>query len=211
MDDSLTVTTSAQARLLLSLRVGRVIGALLHVPDGQAPAGQSAAEVARAVDEPLSRVHRTLGHLLDAGLIVVSGTRRRAGRAVKLYAARAGEYLVPFHLSDAATLHEMMAALHQPFLEAYIHQEARLMVQQGRDTLRLRLDGHQLSYRIVEPNGQASQPDFYSFFAALNLTPAQAEAMQAELRQLEEKYGQSNPDGQPYLLGLLLSPGELES
>ena len=206
MDATFTATTPAQARLLLSLRGGLVLGALL-----QAPGGQSAAEVAREVNKPLTQVHRTLGQLLDAGLIVVFGTRPRAGRPVKLYTARAKEYQIPFRLSDAATMRELMAAQYRPFFEAFLSHQGRLMVEQGRDTMRLRIDGDQLSYQLVKQNGQTHKQDFYGLFSALNLTPAQAETLQAELRQFGEKYGQGGIDGQPYLLGLLLSPGELES
>ena len=206
MDDRFRATTPAQAKLLLSLRGGLVLGSLL-----KSPGGQSAAEVAREVGKPLSQVHRTLGQLLDAELIAVIGTRPRAGRPCKLYAALASAYEVPFHLSDAATLRELNAAHYKPFFEAFLTRQSQLMQAQGRDTMRLRMDGDQLSYQLVKQNGQRHKQDFYGLFSALNLTPAQAETLQAELRQLGEKYSQGNPDGQPYLLGLLFSPGELES
>ena len=77
--------------------------------------------------------------------------------------------------------------------------------------MRLRMDGDQLSYSVVKPDGQPVKPEFYGFFGTLYPTSEQAETLQTELRQLSEKYTQLSPDGQPYLLGLLLSPGELES
>lgn len=207
MEQTFTATTPAQARLLLSLRAGRVLGALLH-----SSGRQSAAEIARAVEQPLSRVHHTLGQLLGADLIVLTGTRPRAGRPVKLYTARAEEYEVPFALSDAATMREMMAAQYRPFFEAFLKHQARMIQAQGRDIMRLRQKDGQLSYNLLKPEGQQFTPDFYGFFAALMLTAEQAETLQAELRRLGETAHRAEPpDGQPYLLGLLLSPGELES
>ena len=200
-----TATTPAQARLLLSLRAGWVLGALL----GAGPLG--AAEIARAVQQPLSRVHRTLRQLLSADLIVLAGVRPRAGRPVKLYAALAAAYEVPFRLSDAATLRELMATQYRPFFEAFLSHQAWRRAEQGRDTTRLNMDGQQLKYQIVRASHPPTPPDFYGLFAALNLTAAQAASLQVELRQLGEKYSQDGQDGQPHLLGLLLSPGELES
>lgn len=205
MEDTLTATTPAQARLLLSLRAGRVLGALLEAGP------QSAAEVARAAEQPLSQAHRTLGQLLGADLIVLAGTRPRAGRPCKLYAARAETYQVPFALTDAATIREMMAAQYRPFFEAFLEHQARMIQAQGRDTIRLQQKGGQLNYSLLKPEGQQFTPDFYGFFAALVLTAEQAQTLQAELRRLGETAHRAGPpEGQPYLLGLLFSPGELE-
>lgn len=205
MEQTFTATTPAQARLLLSLRAGRVLGALLEAGP------QSAAEIARAAEQPLSRVHRTLGQLLSADLIVLTGMRSRAGRPCKLYAPRAAEYEVPFALSDAATMREMMTAQYQPFFEAFLEHQARMMEAQGRDTMRLQHKDGQLSYSLLKPDRQGLTPSgFYGLFGTLNLTPEVAEILQADLRALGEKYSKHYPDGQPYLLGLLFSPGELE-
>ena len=206
MEKIFTATTPTQARLLLSLHAGRVLGALLEAGP------QSAAEVARAAGQPLSRTHRTLGHLLSAELIMLAGMRPRAGRPCKLYAPRAEEYDVPFALSDSATLREMMAAQYQPFFEAFLKHQARIMQAQGRDTMRLRQKDSELNYSLLKSEGHHFASDFYGFFSALSLTSAEAETLQAELRHLGESAHRTGPPhAQPYLLGLLLSPGDLEN
>ena len=209
MPDCLTVSTAQQARLLLSLRSGQVLGALIGQPEGTP--GPSAAEVSERVSAPLKAVHRTLGQLLSAGLIEVSGLRPRAGRSCKLYAARAHCYQVPLALSDAAGLRELLDAKYQPFLDAFGRYQERRLLDQGLDTVRLSLIGNQLLYSLVGPQGTALESGTYGYFAATTLSPARASELQAELRALGEKYRQSDPDGQPYLLGMLFSPGELET
>ncbi|WP_293910771.1 hypothetical protein [Deinococcus sp.] len=209
MQECLTVTTAQQARLLLSLRNAQILGALIGQPEGAA--GLSAAEVTLEVPTPLKAVHRTLGQLLSAGLIEQTGLRPRAGRSCKLYTARARSYQVPLALSDAAGLRELLDAAYRPFLDAFgRHQEGRLL-DQGLDTVRLSLIGSQLLYSLVGPQGTALESGTYGHFSATILSPAHAGELQAELRSLGEKYRQSDPDGQPYLLGMLFSPGELES
>ncbi len=202
MEECFTAHTPAQARLLLSMRTAAVLGAL----QGEA---RSAAEVARAVEEPLSGVHRTLGQLVEANLARMVGLRARHGRPCKLYMARAAEYEVPFALTDAATVQELMAAQYRPFFEGFVRHQARLLNEQGRDTLRLELPGGQPSYSVRGSSGQGLS-QAYGLFAALRLTRAQAAALQAELRALGEQYSRSSDHGPPYLLGLLLVPGELE-
>ncbi|AWN23503.1 hypothetical protein DKM44_09925 [Deinococcus irradiatisoli] len=202
MDELLTAATPVQARLLLSLRTAGVLGAL----QGEA---RSAAEVAQALGEPLARVHRTLGQLVEAELAQVVGVRPRQGRSCKLYAARAAEYRVPFALTDAATVQELMAAQYRPFFEGFLQHQAQLLGQQGRDTLKLELTGGHPSYSVVRPDGHSPRSDVYGLFAALQLTPAQVGTLQAELRALGEKYSVPGGSGAPYLVGLLLSPGTL--
>lgn len=206
MEKVFRATTAAQAKLLLFVKAGAVLGALLGVEEGR-----TAAEIARDVEQPLSGVHRILGQLLAAELISVIGTRPRAGRACKLYAARAITYEVPFALSDATTLQEMMALQYRPFFEAFLHHQARLLSQQGRDVLRLGMRDGQLGYSYVEPDVDQVKSEFYGLFAAMSLAAEQAETLQAELRQLGEKYSRHDSQGKPYLLGLLFSPGTLES
>ncbi|AZI42359.1 hypothetical protein EHF33_06000 [Deinococcus psychrotolerans] len=206
MEKVFRATTSAQARLLLSLRAASVLGALLGESEGQ-----TAAEIACKIEQPLSGVHRILGQLLAAELITVMGTRPRAGRPCKLYAARAAGYEVPFALSDAATLHEMMGAHYRPFFEAFLHHQARLLTQQRRDMLRLGMRDGQLNYSFVEPDFDRFRSEIYGLFAAMSLSAEQADTLQAELRSLGEKYSRHDAQGKPYLLGLLFSPGTLES
>jgi hypothetical protein len=214
----LTVTTAEQARLLLSLRTGQVLGALIGQPQGQPGTGQpgkgqpgiSAAEVTENVSAPLGAVHRRLGQLLKHELIVQTGLRPRAGRSCKLYGARARAYQVPLALTDAAGLRELLDYTYRPFLSAFGRHQERALLGQGRDTVRLELHGSLLLYSLIGPDFPARESGTFGHFSATQLSPARAAELEADLKALADKYRQGDPDGAPYLLGLLFSPGGLE-
>ena len=117
--------------MLLDHLYGKVLGAVMV---GQA----SASEVAARAELPLGRAHHRLPRLLEAGLIWVAGEQKRGGRAVKVYRA-AVSYTVPFELTEAATVEELMAQMYRPFMAALIRHQAATLNDQRRDT-RLRLD-----------------------------------------------------------------------
>lgn len=186
----------------------------------------SASEVARQTGVPLKRVHHRLTRLLGAGLIEVSAEQKRGGRAIRLYRALADEYTVPFELTDAATLEELMARMYRPFVEALVRGQATViqatmiqatmiqatMIQQERSELRLRLDAaHQLMYNLGPRPDELWQA--YGTAGTALLLPPDAQYLHGELRRLRawatERHSTSD-DARSYLLGLMFTPGELE-
>ena len=101
MNGVFTARTPEQARLLQEMAYVSTLGRLLK---GEA----SASEVAKDTSQSLQRAHHRLTRLLQEGLIEVRAERPRGGRAIKIYGAVAKEYRVPFSLTDAAIVGELI-------------------------------------------------------------------------------------------------------
>ncbi|WP_407538750.1 winged helix-turn-helix domain-containing protein [Deinococcus radiomollis] len=203
MPEPFTVQTAVQARLLLDHTYGRVLGAVMA---GEA----SASEVAARAELPLGRAHHRLTRLLEAGLIWVGGEQKRGGRAVKLYRA-AASYTVPFELTEAATVEELMAQLYRPYLAALIHHQAVTLNEQRRDT-RLRLDAQaQLQYDFGPSQLPEELRTVFGTMGAVHLGSEDAQHLRRELTRLRAWVSSRHDEqGESYLLGLMITPGGLE-
>ena len=203
MPEPFTVQTAAQARLLLNHTYGRVLGAVMA---GDA----SASGVAARAELPLGRAHHRLTRLLDAGLIWVGAEQKRGGRAVKLYRA-AASYTVPFELSEASTVEELMAQMFRPFMAALIRHQAATLNDERRD-IRLRLDTKaQLQYDFGAPRLPEELWTAYGTVGTVYLVPEDALSLRRELTRLRAWASERHTDdAQSYLLGLMFTPGGLE-
>ncbi|WP_102128047.1 hypothetical protein [Deinococcus planocerae] len=201
--------TPEQARVLLDLAYAPTLNVLMTRE-------ASAGEVARETKSPVKRAHHLLTRLLGAGLIEVTGERKRGGRPVKLYRA-ARSYEVPFALTDAATLEELVAALHRPFLEAYFRARARPLDGEPQDSVFIGLnedEGLVLSLR----RGAREDPGRLDF-GSLSAIRLPHDAMRELRRRMQELQGwvsqqargaQDGPQTAACLVGLLFTPGEIE-
>lgn len=199
--DEFVASTPLQARLLLDVGNAPLLALLMA---GERSAGGLARELSRDV----RWVHYRLGRLCEAGLIQVAREEKRAGRAVKHYAALGQKYRVPFSLTDAATLRELIASLYAPFLNGVLDGMASVLADRDAHTLTLTLDGEgrfQLGFD-APPSGTS-----LGMWSALGLTPARAAELRARLMALYEEFGAS-PDeegARTHLVGLILTPGDL--
>jgi len=203
MPESFTVQTALQARLLLDHTYGRVLGAVMV---GET----SASEVAARAELPLGRAHHRLTRLLEAGLIWIGGEQKRSGRAVKLYRA-AASYTVPFELTEAATVEELMVHLYRPYLTALIRYQATALTVERRDTqVRLNAQAH-LQYDFGPSSLPEQMRTSFGTAGTVRLTPDDAQHLRGELTRLGSWASERHDEqGASYLLGLMITPGEPE-
>lgn len=200
-----TAQTPEQARLLLDLSYFKVLGRVMHAPS-------SAGEVAQAAGLSVKQAHHRLTRLLGAGLAEVCEERARGGRAVKIYRAVADEYRVPFALTSAATLGEVLQTLQGPFLAEQNAAIAQALTRFSSGDVELRLnerDGLQASLGEL-PHRDGESTTVYSTFAEGHCTPEVVAELERRVKELAEWF-QANARGrgegrQAYQLGLLLTP-----
>jgi hypothetical protein len=200
----LTAHTPAQARLLLNLSCATVLGVVM----AQAA---SASTVAAEAGVTLKQAHHRLTRLLEAGLIHVCAEQKRGGRAVKLYRAVARSFGVPFTLTEAADVEELLGTMHRPFMAAIVRHQARAVHQDRRD-VRLRLDGAgQLMYDLGDRPALQDEIRPYGTTGTASLRPEDASYLLSECLRLSRwAADHHDPEGASYLLGLMFTPGQME-
>lgn len=226
MSSPLTVTDPAAVRLLMRGRTRQVLGAFL--------AGESSVSAAaRRTGIDLRVVHRAVVALHGAGLVQIVREEKRAGRAIKIYAAVASAFFVPFSATDAATLDELSGGSSGHYAELFGQASAREFERLNHDQaggrewgvrLYLAPEGHwqsDTSYAGAElidaavryqgPVGLMLHAD-----ASLTLTEEEAGAVQRELilmlmrlRPVSLAHRKAKT-GKPYLLRLGLVPITVE-
>ncbi len=188
---------------------------------------------ARRTGADLRIVHREVLALCGAGLLQIVREDRRAGRAIKVYAAVASTFFVPFSATDAVTLDELSGSYAGHYAELFRQASAREFERlhrkqsAGREwgvRLYLAPEGHwqtDTSYEGAElidaavryqgPVGLMLDAD-----ASFTLTEEEARAVQRELilmlmrlRPLSLEHRQAGT-GKPYLLRLGLVPVTVE-
>jgi len=100
---------------------------------------RSLSELASITGWELKRLHYHVATLAKLGLVVVSGRRARAGRAVKLYRAVAEAFFIPVDLGDgspgaamAKELRDALARIADPAREGvlyYLSKEGKFRMQ----------------------------------------------------------------------------------
>lgn len=216
------MTDPAAVRLLMRGRTRQVLGAFL--------AGESSVSgAARRTGIDLRIVHRTVLALHSAGLLQIVREKRRAGRAIKIYAAVAPSFFVPFSATDAATLDELSGSYAGHYAELFGQASAReferLNHEQaaGREwgvRLYLALEGHwqtDTSYEgaeLIDAAVRYQGPVGLMLDADVSVTLSEEEAkvvqrelilMLMRLRPLSLEHRREGM-GKPYLLRLGLVP-----
>lgn len=120
-----TVTDPEQARLLTDPRSKEFFKPFLA---RERSATQAAAELNRPPNSVLYRI----GTFVRAGLLEVTRTEKRAGRAVKHYRSVHGTYFVPFGLTPYATLEERLQRQAVPLFAQLIRSYAAVLMADGR-------------------------------------------------------------------------------
>jgi hypothetical protein len=207
--DTYTVRTSRQARLLLDETCQEVLGPLMA-------ASLSASEVARATQRPLKAVHHRLMRLLAADLIVVVGQRPRGGRPVKVYGAAAPRYRVPFDLTDAATLDELLGSMARPFVASFTAHVAQLFMHEDGHELILEADARGRPGVALVPRSVQERPrETYGALGTFDRPHLTAETRADLERRLQDlsswitardREQRGQPGAAPCLVGLLFTP-----
>ncbi|CAM3512411.1 helix-turn-helix domain-containing protein [Deinococcus frigens] len=204
--------TAEQARLLLNPPYAPVLGALLH---GEASAG----EVATAAEITLKQAHHRLTRLLGAGLIEITGERKRGGRPVKVYRALAEVYRVPFELTEAATVTELTTGMIQPYVTASLEAIGQLFKNEidrdvlvaldARKQISISLDGSRNKYK-------SGLRGMYGTCVQIRLSQEAREEAERRMRELREWIAEQDAqrpelaDAQDCIAVLLFTLGGLE-
>lgn len=195
--------TREQVRLLLDSNYAGLLSCLLTRES-------SASEIAGHTGQNLQQTHHKLTRLLQAGLIVQSGVQPRKGRPIKFYRAIADEYRIPFELTDAATLGELIQMEYSPLLRSHY---AALSRAGGQDLRLFRCeDGMALK---VDDEVKQARGISHSVFLNYRLSDEKARELEKRLQELAGWLSKASvgpaEEGKDYLLGLLLSEGRLNS
>jgi DNA-binding transcriptional ArsR family regulator len=138
-------------------------------------------EVSEATGMDLKRVHHHVVPLRSLELLKVAGERRRRGRAVKLYRARAETFHVPHgaapELFSEGLARDLRRSLHA---DAYRSGDGMLLSVDLQGILQL---------RPVSPDEESGRgPEMW---LVLRLQPAEAEALRRDLRAVLERHAAS--------------------
>ena len=170
----------------------------------------SIAALSADLAHDLSSVHYHVGQLVRHGLVCVTRTQKRAGRAVKHYRASAASFFVPFALTDFETLLAFWQAILEPSHTAFVRKlvavaERRNSYPQSWGVL-LECDALSGLKLRSEPRPTITPTDPVSWLSEddLHLTHSQARALQLELKAVIAKYQRlSGPNGYTVRAGLV--------
>lgn len=213
-----TVTERAAVRLLSHGRSRWVLGEFLRGEN-------SVAAVARTLGLDLRRVHRDVQALLGTGLLKLVREQARSGRAIRIYAASAPAFFVPFSVTDAADLTDLDGRRRQGFDDLFdlqVRQQFSALhhaQSAGRAWgVRLYLDPDRqvqvdMAYEgaaLVSPAQQYQGPTglMLDLRTDLHLSGAEAQQVQVELIQLLGRLRRADTahrtagSGRPFLLRL---------
>lgn len=206
--DSSRALTRGQARLLLDPGHYGLLQCLLR---GEV----SASEAARDLGWPLQRAHYKLGRFVKAGLARVAREDKRAGRAVKRYVSARPEWFVPFELTPAGTLGELIAGQLEPRMrliyEALAADITRFSRQQGvtlymqDGTLTVQLAPKELAQADARPDTPT-----LAQLTRHRLSPTRARALGERWRAvLQEFPDEDDPDARTFSLAVFFIEGDV--
>jgi hypothetical protein len=170
--------------------------------------------VSKASGLPIQAFYRKTQRLIDRGVLEISQTRSRGGRAIKYYRLAAERLFIP---------HQIL-----PFEELFLQTNQHFEKQLAASVVSSWLDGitgndfgtlimsramHKLAVLIAESPervwqlGSQHQPAVFSLWHHLNLSFEDAKQLQAEMAALFGRYdGKRKAGAQHYLMRLVLAP-----
>lgn len=167
---------------------------------GCAGGERTLTELARELAEPLPKLHYHLGRLTACGLLQVSRTEPRAGRAIQYYRAVAEAFLLS--LADVAEPMGVKLAreLRQSLAEEANRRELSLLYHLD--------EAGRMRVRLVDQDGQGRNSRAFEYWKVLALTAEQRRAMGAELAEVISRYEGAPPEsgGEPFLVHAAFAP-----
>ena len=177
-----------------------------------------AAEAARELGVPVEQLAYRARALARKGLLTVSGTLPRKGRAITLYAA-ATEIRAPLDLLPYADVRDFFELVDAGLRDVFLSSLARLA---DRSRLRdwivrlYRAEDASIRLDLAPSSGiwdpgvllEERAPAVVFNWVPLALTGQQAKELQHELLQLIARY-HGSPDTPTHLLGVFLTPADL--
>jgi hypothetical protein len=177
----------------------------------------SPAQVARELNVSLSRTMYWVTRAVEAGLLIVSRTEQRAGRAVRFYRCVADAVFLPAAATEEGTLTELLRMWSDPWQQLFIESIARALHHAKLTGIRFsRTTSGRLEIKYASgPEGSADlapadMPAVWGgWYTDLWLTPRDAKAFQLELRALQKRFlanASAEPGTQRYIMRLALAP-----
>ncbi|MBB6098670.1 hypothetical protein HNR42_002105 [Deinobacterium chartae] len=204
--DTRQACSAEQAACLLDPRNFTLLEHLMRQP-------HSASELARILEQPLPQTHYRLRKLERAKVAELSSLEQRAGRAIRRYRVHP-DWMIPFALTEAATLQDLLEAQLSPRLHRITELTAQQMLQ-SRAAWALRLhytaENNGATLTFEGPGGDRSTPRTPGIgqWGSLSLRPERAAELSQKLQDLMREYdAPDDPKAIPYLQGLFLVPGE---
>ncbi|EYB69757.1 hypothetical protein DEIPH_ctg002orf0086 [Deinococcus phoenicis] len=202
--EPVVVRSAAAAQLLLDPDARRVLKPFFG-------SGATVTQAARALGLKPNTLLRQVQRLVALGLLHVSGEERRAGRAIKHYRVTGEDFFVPFHVTDALTLEDLlMRAVEEPN-RLIARSLARLC---GAQSPRLgylvtRLPSGRIAHDLSLDGAAAAAPlamerPWLRDGRTLRLTQGRAREFMRELGALLDRY--DDPAGDPHLAFVAVAP-----
>ena len=209
---SLRIEVPEAIRLLRRTRVLRFVGAFLSGP-------KLLSEVAGELEMPLNSAWRIATRLVACGVLRVHSTEKRAGRALKRYAAIAPVLFVPYEAEGDRLPDEVVRRL----VEMRVAEQVRGLIAAAERTLvgtgitswgtLIYADRH--GQLVVRPDFERGRtpallrsngPAYLNFYSDdLRLSRAQAKRLQIDLVALLKKYKACDGPG-IFTLSTVLAP-----
>lgn len=194
MHISFTARTREQAKLLLD---PTYIGYLIPFWGQDRTISQAAAEL----QLPLNSVHYRVTKLHQAGLLSITATTKRAGRPIRHYRTTADRFIIPDQLRTSDDEHRLTTEL-LPMVKSIITGLTRNAPDStGR---LLYLDEHRRlhsdSCKVTtdteydQPRTETTERVGAVQYGQVQLSPAAAQAFQAELKALVNRYTQTGTE-----------------
>jgi hypothetical protein len=207
-----TLSSPAAASLLRNPRVLRLLEAFMNDASTLRP-------VAARLNIPLPTAHRLVNRMIAAGVLAITGTVARPGRAMKVYGSSSGAFFVPRSAERRELPEEVMRRL----IETRIGEQITGMIEAAREAL-----GEQAAIRwgtviYTDRNGQlVVRPDFAEgrtpklleentpaylnfYLNDLRLSQRTAKQLQRELVELVKRHKASRSGG-AYTLSVVMAP-----
>lgn len=173
----------------------------------------SAAQASQELGVSLQAMHYQILKLLRLGLITLSRTEKRRGRAVKYYRSTHEVYFIPFEQTRYVDSEEALSTQVTRHVQALVTSVARVMDERRRvgQYLYRGQDGEVWLTGSAPGEEGGHLPDHHIVidgWGTVRLTRAQAQRYQATIRELLQSFETSGheEEAEEYLYTLMLAP-----
>jgi DNA-binding transcriptional ArsR family regulator len=159
---------------------------------------RSLSDLAKALDQPLPKLHYHVTRLTDCGLLKLSRSEARAGRPIRYYRAAAESFLI-----SLADMGEMVSEgwsreLRRSLAELANRRELSLLYHTD--------EAGGMRVRLIDPDGQGRRTRAFDYWKVLRLTPEQRLALAQEITAVVSRYETPSPNGDLFFVHAAFAP-----
>ena len=179
---------------------------------------RTVSSAAQDLGIPTNSLLYRVKQMVSLGILGVVRQEARAGRALKIYRSVANAFFVPFELTDAATLQDLLSPLDAHWQKLFARNSTKVLLEHSPD-LGLQLwrgETGELYIKPAEGAGKlldfAELPMFAFWSAGLFLDDEAARNFRTELLELYQRYSnrESSKPKRRYITHLALAPWVLD-